>query len=172
MLAFPDQVLAEPKLAIILQPLLRAGGGGGSGSGGQGGTKRAAPGDASDKPSKSKRRKQALKKAEAEAASALAAARGEASKWQAKAAAAKAQAAAGGQRGKGAGKRGGPNLPAELFGKSAISADGRNMCYGFNMASGCTKAQPGQKCDRGWHGCMEPLPDGTACGKPHPCANH
>ena len=46
------------------------------------------------------------------------------------------------------------------------------MCYGFNMAVGCNKAQPGQSCDRGLHGCMEPMPDGTACGKPHCLANH
>ena len=63
-------------------------------------------------------------------------------------------------------------MPMELIGKAAVAADGRRMCYGFNMSAGCSKALPGQSCDRGFHGCMEPLADGTACGKPHCLANH
>ena len=76
------------------------------------------------------------------------------------------------RQGREGGREARPSLPAELIGKAAVAADGRNMCYGFNMAAGCTQAQPGQKCSRGWHGCMEPLADGTACGKPHCLANH
>ena len=160
------KVLAEPKLAIILQPLLKAGQ-----RSEQQPKQKQPPGDAPEQPSKKSKRRAAKKeKAEAAAKQALAQARAETAK--AKQAAAKAQGSGGKAAGKQVRSQTGPSMPAELIGKARIDASGRRMCYGFNMTSGCTKAQPGQSCDRGFHGCMEPLPDGTACGKPHCLLNH
>ena len=127
------------------------------------------PGDVPAKPSKAARRRANQEKAQAAAAQELAKARAETAKAQAKAAGAKKGAAAGGGKGS---KDRQPNMPAELIGKARIDAGGKRMCYGFNMRKGCANAQPGQSCDRGFHGCMEPLPGGTACGKPHCLLNH
>ena len=158
-------MLAEPKLAIILQPLLKAG----QRSQEQPKQKQQPPGDVPVQPSKKAKRRAAKATAQASAAKELAAARAETARAQAQAAAAKKGAGGG----KGAGKEGrGPAMPAELVGKARIDASGKRMCYGFNMRKGCANAQPGQSCDRGFHGCMEPLPDGTACGKPHCLLNH
>ena len=31
--------------------------------------------------------------------------------------------------------------------------DGEPICFGFNLASGCPDASPGQRCKKGWHVC-------------------
>ena len=164
-------MLAEPKLAIILQPHLR----GSSSSSSQPKAKPPAsvdgPASGGDKSRAAKRRARVAREKAAADAAAAELARVKAETARLKAAARSSGGGGGGKAGKAAG-RNTPNMPRELVGKSAVSAKGVRMCYGFNMACGCTKAQPGQSCDRGFHGCMEPLPDGAACGKPHPCANH
>ena len=160
-------MLAEPKLAIILQPLLRAQRSGAASSFEQAPKTKQPPGDGPAKPSKKAKRRANQLKAQEEAAKALDKAKAETARAQSQARAAKA---GGGKGAGGAGKA--PSMPKELIGKARIDAGGRRMCYAFNMACGCTKAQPGQSCDRGYHGCMEPLPDGSACGKPHCMANH
>lgn len=76
------------------------------------------------------------------------------------------------RKGKGKGKtknkRGrGPNVPKDLVGKSLETADGRRICWPFNLPSGCTDAAPGGQCTRGVHVCAEP-----GCGKPHSMKNH
>ena len=66
---------------------------------------------------------------------------------------------------KGVGK-GSARLPTGLIGKSAVTADGRRKCFAFNLA-GCSLAQAGGECSKGWHLCME-----VGCDKPHCCADH
>ena len=177
--------MAETKLAIILQPLPKTGGGRGSrqqsqqGGASGSGTKRSESGDASASVtglSKSALKRQKRVAAKESAAADLAKARSDAGR-----ASAAAKAAAAQQPGKGAGKSGkrdkdkstgGPAMPRELVGMAARTRGGVNCCYAFNMSSGCTKALPGESCDKGLHGCMVPLPDGTACGKPHCAPEH
>ena len=158
------KVLAEPKLAIILQPLLRASR---STAAEQAPKAKQQPGDGPAKLSKRAKRKAAQERAQLEAQRALDKAHAQAAK--AKSGGSQASGGKGTEKGKTPKV---PSMPRELIGKARIDASGRRMCYGFNMTSGCTNAQPGQSCNRGFHGCMEPLPDGTACGKPHCMANH
>ena len=58
---------------------------------------------------------------------------------------------------KGTGK-GRPNLPLELVGLTLTVQEGEHrnepICYGFNMA-GCDKAEPGKRCQKGWHICAK-----------------
>ena len=63
-------------------------------------------------------------------------------------------------------------LPQPLIGKAALTADGKRLCFNYNI-SGCPEAGHGGKCAKGYHLCMEPTgPGGTACAKPHPCNGH
>ena len=175
------QVLNETKLAIILQPLPKTGGGRGSGQSQASGSGSQQPGsgDASASvpkaPSKGslKRKRQAEAKQVAQAELARARAESSRASAAAKAAAAQKPGRGDGKAGKGAGKRAkGPPMPRELVGMAAVTRGGVNCCYAFNMSSGCSKALPGESCDKGLHGCMVPLADGTACGKPHCAAEH
>jgi len=72
-------------------------------------------------------------------------------------------------KGKGKTKRKGrgPNVPKELVGKALETAEGRRICWPFNMQSGCQDASPGGYCQRGAHVCAEP-----GCGKPHSLLSH
>ena len=66
------------------------------------------------------------------------------------------------------GKAGGSaRLPAPLVGMASFLPDGRRLCYGFNMPSGCSLATEGAECPKGWRLCMEP-----GCGRPHPVFKH
>ena len=76
------------------------------------------------------------------------------------------------RKGKGKGKaktkKGrGPNVPRDLVGKSLETADGRRICWPYNLSTGCTDATPGGQCSRGVHVCAEP-----GCGKAHSLQNH
>jgi hypothetical protein len=53
-------------------------------------------------------------------------------------------------------------MPAELRGMWH-SYQGQPLCFGFNTAAGCTAAQPGARCRRGFHKCCRPH-----CGGDHP----
>ena len=64
----------------------------------------------------------------------------------------------------------GPRLPAGLVGKCGKTADGRRICFGYNLGT-CQGANDGEKCEKGWHLCMESV-NGAACGKAHPCSRH
>jgi hypothetical protein len=70
---------------------------------------------------------------------------------------------------KGAAKGKGPALPRELIGNSAVTSDGKNLCFSFNMACGCSSAETarGARCNKGWHLCCKP-----GCGAPHPLGEH
>ena len=73
-------------------------------------------------------------------------------------------------KGKGKGKRSkgrGPNVPKPLIGKSLELPSGQRICWPYNLESGCSDAQSGQKCSRGLHVCAEP-----GCGKPHSMQQH
>ena len=77
-----------------------------------------------------------------------------------------------GRKGKGKGKakskKGrGPNVPKDLVGKSLETADGRRICWPYNLASGCTDAPAGGQCSRGVHVCAEP-----GCTKAHSLQQH
>ena len=63
--------------------------------------------------------------------------------------------------GKGKGKERHTPLPKGLAGKSAKSPSGEPLCFDYNLG-GCTHAEPGQRCRKGYHLCAEP-----GCGKPH-----
>ncbi len=43
-------------------------------------------------------------------------------------------------------------MPAELRGMSSTNENGENLCYAYNL-EGCTAAEPGGRCNRGWHLC-------------------
>ena len=47
----------------------------------------------------------------------------------------------------------GSSLPEGLTGAESHTANGESFCYGFNLGT-CSKAEPGKKCNRGWHKCM------------------
>jgi hypothetical protein len=55
-------------------------------------------------------------------------------------------------RGKGAGRGGG--LPAEIKDLASKAPDGRPICYSANL-DGCTNAEWGARCPRGFHLCMK-----------------
>jgi hypothetical protein len=44
------------------------------------------------------------------------------------------------------------SMPAELQGMANVNEISENLCYAFNL-EGCTAAEPGAKCPRGWHQC-------------------
>ena len=69
-------------------------------------------------------------------------------------------------RGRGGGKargrgKGEPRMPKELVGLAFSTKDGEPICYSFNL-DGCSLAEAGKKCTKGWHVCMK-----KGCGKPH-----
>ncbi len=71
-------------------------------------------------------------------------------------------------RGKGAEKgknRFGP-MPKPLIGKARETNDGVPICFNFNM-NGCKDAEPGGRCPRGLHVCVEP-----GCFQAHPLYRH
>lgn len=72
-------------------------------------------------------------------------------------------------RGKGKNKRKGrgPNVPRELVGKALETAEGKRICWPYNMQSGCADAPPGGQCQRGTHVCAEP-----GCGRAHSLLQH
>jgi hypothetical protein len=63
--------------------------------------------------------------------------------------------------------RSAPNMPNELRGKAYETDAKEPLCFGFNMAAGCNKAKPGEKCERGWHLCCE-----HGCFGTHPILQH
>ena len=69
------------------------------------------------------------------------------------------------QKGKSKGKT--PPMPAELRGKWHKHSNGEPLCFGYNTSKGCTMAQDGQKCSKGWHLCAEPK-----CLQPHSLQAH
>ena len=68
--------------------------------------------------------------------------------------------------GKGNKKDRGINVPQALIGKQTLTADGKRMCFGYNLGN-CTDAPDGGECSKGSHLCME-----QGCQKPHPCTKH
>ena len=64
-------------------------------------------------------------------------------------------------------KKGKPNRWQGLDGKTRNTANGEPICFNYNLPSGCPNAQPGAKCQRGVHVCMEP-----GCQKPHSMTEH
>ena len=69
----------------------------------------------------------------------------------------------GGAQGKG---RDAQRMPSPLIGKSGRTANNEPICFAYNI-SGCSLAQPGQKCIKGMHVCAEP-----GCGKSHSLTEH
>jgi hypothetical protein len=61
-----------------------------------------------------------------------------------------------------------PTMPRALLGNSSKTADGRNICFSFNLPGGCSeKIARGGKCHRGLHVCCKP-----GCAAAHPLAEH
>ena len=65
-------------------------------------------------------------------------------------------------KGGGKGKEGGrgsrsPRMPARLRGYIARTAEGEPICFAFNL-DGCSLAEPGKKCPKGWHVKMKKKP--------------
>ena len=60
----------------------------------------------------------------------------------------------GGKEGKGKGKKKGDgrNMPFPIRGQHSVHL-GQNLCYDFNLAHGCTAAEPGKACPKGLHIC-------------------
>jgi hypothetical protein len=56
----------------------------------------------------------------------------------------------------GKGKGAGGHMPPGLIGKCSTAADGRRICFSFNLPGGCAGAAVGAQCPRGWHICAEP----------------
>ena len=90
----------------------------------------------------------------------------------AKKAAEKKPAKGGGKKGGGDGDgsaRGSQRMPAGLIGGIAVTADGRRVCFGYNLGT-CPESstvQPGQQCKKGFHICCKP-----SCGKDHTFKDH
>ena len=67
-----------------------------------------------------------------------------------------------GAKGKGKGKkRSDSRMPRELAGMTSRTPDGEPICFGYNMARGCSAAVPGQSCSHGKHVCCKPGCFGT-----------
>ena len=67
----------------------------------------------------------------------------------------------------GAKRAGGATLPGPMVGTcTAKTKEGVPLCFGYNTGR-CNSVQPGQRCQRGLHGCAK-LVNGDACGKAHP----
>eukprot|EP00973_Karenia_brevis_P055021 7649607-Karenia_brevis.AAC.1 len=59
-------------------------------------------------------------------------------------------------------------MPEALRNMAHHTADGRPLCYAFNIPhQGCTNAQPGGRCPRGFHLCCVP-----GCEQAHTMSNH
>ena len=56
-------------------------------------------------------------------------------------------------KGSGKGPRRGPTMPQELRNMASKTPQGSNICFAFNMASGCSN---GETCSRGVHVCCKP----------------
>ena len=67
-------------------------------------------------------------------------------------------------KGKGKGKN--AALPSGLIGKHGKTPAGEPICFNYNL-NGCDSAKPGERCNRGWHVCMEPR-----CYKAHSLSAH
>eukprot|EP00973_Karenia_brevis_P033392 4604735-Karenia_brevis.AAC.1 len=52
-------------------------------------------------------------------------------------------------------------MPRQLIGMARETADGRQLCFKWNI-DGCDKAAAGQRCPKGWHFCCRP-----GCFKEH-----
>eukprot|EP00434_Breviolum_minutum_P034375 symbB.v1.2.030424.t1/scaffold3428.1/size56978/3 len=59
-------------------------------------------------------------------------------------------------------KSGTGRLPKALKGCCSSSSDGKRLCFAYNI-NGCDKAQPGERCDKGYHLCAT-----KNCGGKHP----
>jgi len=59
-------------------------------------------------------------------------------------------------------KSGTGRLPEALKGCSSSTGDGKRLCFAYNI-NGCDKAQPGERCDKGYHLCAT-----KNCGGKHP----
>ncbi len=155
------EVLRDQDLALIVQCLPRAPKSGGGGGGGGGGNRAADQTPSAKGSSRAQRRREAFEKKKRELE-------------QLAKTAADAEAAAKAPRRdaqpKCSGK--GVRLPPPLMGKCHMTHDKKSCCFGFNMGTCPAKdVAPGQRCDRGWHVCMEPV-NGHACGRPHPVSEH
>jgi hypothetical protein len=69
-----------------------------------------------------------------------------------------------GARAKGKGK--GPRMPTGLIGMDSSTADGKRLCFGFNLGT-CALCAKGAECKNGWHLCCKP-----GCHKAHSMADH
>jgi hypothetical protein len=59
-------------------------------------------------------------------------------------------------------------MPRALVGMCAACADGRSICFSFNLPGGCpTETARGARCAKGFHVCCKP-----ACEQAHPLAEH
>jgi hypothetical protein len=59
-------------------------------------------------------------------------------------------------------------MPRALWGNSAKTADGRSICFSFNLPDGCSeKIVSLSGCDKGLHVCCKP-----GCAAAHPFAEH
>ena len=47
------------------------------------------------------------------------------------------------------------NHVAVMAGMATKTKDNESICFNYNLAHGCTLAQPGQRCPRGWHVCAK-----------------
>jgi hypothetical protein len=69
-----------------------------------------------------------------------------------------------GGKGKGRQGQGNTTMPDGCTNKTK---EGRNVCFHFNSAAGCTFAKPGAACRRGAHVCAKMLPSGVPCQEKH-----
>ena len=73
------------------------------------------------------------------------------------------------------GKGKGPTMPSRLIGmcpRSSAATGAKRICFAYNL-DGCSAAQPGGECPRGWHLCMVPIGNlKEACSKFHTVAAH
>ena len=73
--------------------------------------------------------------------------------------------------GKASGKRdrAGSRAPPEMHGKATRTKDNEPICFAYNI-QGCSLAQPGQRCPKGWHVCA--APQCQSAPMPHSMASH
>ena len=154
-----DAVLNSPELAIKLMPLPSAA----SSSVGAPKRKRTASSESSSSSAaaKSKRRKKSKKgKSKHDE---LASLRSQVQSLQSSL----GNSSKGGGKGSGKGKKGNNQrltswAPDRLRPEGVpITPDGRHICFGYNMGE-CSGAQPGERCERGYHVCSN-----KRCHKPH-----
>lgn len=71
-----------------------------------------------------------------------------------------------GKKGKGKGRGNMIRLPPQLLGMAPTTSQGEPICYDFNL-KGCSKAKPGERCQKGWRLCVR-----WGCQKAHSQTEH